>query len=175
MNPSEAQNPDVPAISPAFIPFSMIAKGIRSNPSFDAVGQVFLWKNPVKSGLFFGIGTFFVFLITIGEYTTLTLVSYLLLSLMSVCFVFSTFQTWKTGKNPLVEPSNTIVLEISPTELKSSVGSLTNLIQGFQLLIYNILTASPWELSFTVYIYNIIYVFFLILIKKKKKYLTFET
>ena len=43
------------------------------------------WNDPVQSALVFGIGNFFFFLITYGEYSVLTLFSYLALALIFVC------------------------------------------------------------------------------------------
>jgi len=83
---------------------------IKSNPAYDDVSQIFHWKDPFKSGLLFGIFNFFFFLISWGEYTVVTLVSYLLLALLAVCLGYSNYvvlkASWIQGKhaeNPFKE------------------------------------------------------------------------
>jgi len=55
--------------------------------------SIIYWNDPIQSALLFGIGNFFFFLITYGEYTVLSLLAYLLLSLLFVAGVY-TNGTW---------------------------------------------------------------------------------
>ncbi len=67
------------------------------------VSQIFHWRDPVKSGLLFGIFNLFFFLLTWGEYTVVTLESYLLLALLSVCLGYANYvvlkAAWIQGKH----------------------------------------------------------------------------
>jgi len=57
----------------------------KASPFWHQVSATIHWHDPVQSALIFGIGNFFFFLITYGEYTVLTLLSYLALALILVC------------------------------------------------------------------------------------------
>jgi len=65
---------------------------LKSSPFYHQVSGLLHWSDPVQSALVFGIGNFFFFLITYGEYSVLTLVSYLALALIFVCgaYVYGT-------------------------------------------------------------------------------------
>jgi len=58
---------------------------MKASPFWNQVSAVLHWHDPVQSALIFGIGNFFFFLITYGEYSVLTLLSYLGLALILVC------------------------------------------------------------------------------------------
>jgi len=62
---------------------------IKASPYYAQVSNVLHWNDPVKSALLFGIGNFFFFLITYGEYSVITLLSYLALALIVVCGVYA--------------------------------------------------------------------------------------
>jgi len=65
---------------------------LKSSPFYPQVSALLHWSDPIQSALVFGIGNFFFFLITYGEYSVLTLVSYLALALIFVCgaYVYGT-------------------------------------------------------------------------------------
>jgi len=65
-----------------YVPF---VTPLKSSPLYQHVSGLVHWHDPVQSALVFGIGNFFFFLITYGEYSVLTLLSYLALSLIFVC------------------------------------------------------------------------------------------
>jgi accessory gene regulator protein AgrB len=53
------------------------------------VSSILHWNDPVQSALLFGIGNFFFFLITYGDYTVLSLFAYLDLALLFVAGVYA--------------------------------------------------------------------------------------
>jgi len=65
---------------------------LKSSPFYHQASGILHWSDPVQSALVFGIGNFFFFLITYGEYSVLTLISYLALALIFVCgaYVYGT-------------------------------------------------------------------------------------
>jgi len=65
-----------------------IISALQTSPFYSEVSALAHWKDPIQSGLIFGIGNFFFFLITYGEYSVLTLFSYLLFTLLLVCYVY---------------------------------------------------------------------------------------
>lgn len=82
---------------------------LKENPLYPKVSEVVHWRDPVRSGLIFGIINFFYFLVTYGDYTFLTITSYLLLVLLGACFGYSNYvvlkASWLQGKqvpNPFV-------------------------------------------------------------------------
>jgi len=62
---------------------------IKSSFFYEDVSKIVHWRDPFRTGLLFGIFNFFFFLITWGEYTVITLTSYLLLALLAVCFIWA--------------------------------------------------------------------------------------
>jgi len=91
-------------------PGETYANIMKGNPIYEDVTQILLWKDPTRSGILFGIVNLFYFLITWGEYTLLTLFSYLFLTLLLNCFFYANYvvlkASWLQGKrveNPLKE------------------------------------------------------------------------
>lgn len=62
---------------------------LKKSPLYNRVSAILHWHDPVQSALLFGIGNFFFFLITYGEYTVLSLLAYLTLSLLTVAGVYA--------------------------------------------------------------------------------------
>ncbi|KAL6059856.1 Reticulon-3 [Balamuthia mandrillaris] len=67
----------------------LIVDALKSSPLYGQVSDVLHWRDPLQSALLFGIGNFFFFLITVGEYSVLTLLCYLALSLIFVCCAYA--------------------------------------------------------------------------------------
>jgi len=93
---------------------------LRSNPLYTDVSNVFHWREPLRSGLLFGIFNFVFLLITWGGYSVVTLISYLFLALIVVCFSYVNFVVlkakWISGKaaeNPLQERFKTTDFHVS--------------------------------------------------------------
>jgi len=83
---------------------------LRADPLYNEASKIFHWRDPVKSGLLFGMANLFYILFTWGEYSLVTLSSYLLLSLLAVCFSYAKYvvlkASWLNGKtveNPFKE------------------------------------------------------------------------
>mmetsp|Transcript_19517 Transcript_19517/g.21703 ORF Transcript_19517/g.21703 Transcript_19517/m.21703 type:complete len:261 (+) Transcript_19517:43-825(+) len=101
--------------------FAPLVSAVKRHPAYESTLKVLYWEDTVKSGLIFGIGNFFFFLITYGEYTIVTLVSYLLLALLLVCFGYSKFVTFRGGQNPFAERLKNIDFSISRETLTEHV------------------------------------------------------
>jgi len=100
----EADNGDVGYTrSREHIPF---VTALKSSPFFAQLSALLHWNDPVQSGLVFGIINFFFFLITYGEYSVLTLVSYLALALIFVCgaYVYGTMLRAHFKKEKIENP-----------------------------------------------------------------------
>jgi len=72
-----------------YVPF---VTPLKASPFYTPASALLHWNDPVQSALVFGIGNFFFFLITYGEYSVITLFSYLALALVFVCgaYVYGT-------------------------------------------------------------------------------------
>lgn len=70
---------------------------LKNSVFYEGATKILYWREPITTGLLFGIFNFFFFLITWGEYTVLTLISYLLLSLLGVCFGYVNFIVFKAS------------------------------------------------------------------------------
>jgi len=112
--------------------FASIMKG---NPIHEDVIQILLWKDPTRSGILFGIVNLFYFLITYGEYTLLTLFSYLFLTLLLNCFFYANYvvykASWLQGKrveNPLKERFKNANFHISRQHVDKHVDTFIRLV-----------------------------------------------
>jgi len=83
---------------------------LKANPLYHETSKLLHWTDPVKTGLLFGIFNFFYFLSTWGDYSMLTIFSYLFLALLSICIGYSNYvvlkASWLQGKhveNPFKE------------------------------------------------------------------------
>jgi hypothetical protein len=77
-----------------------IHEALQEHPFYGPVTDVLYWRDLVRSGLIFSIGCFFFFLVIIGEYSTLTLGSYMMLTVLLVSYGYIKFQTMRGGENP---------------------------------------------------------------------------
>jgi hypothetical protein len=137
---------------------------LRSNPLYDDVSNVFHWRDPLRSSLLFGIFNLFYLLTTWGGYSVLTLVNYLLLALVLVCFSYVNFVVlkaqWVHGKpaeNPFKERFKNAQFHVSKESAEQhmkTVLDLVNLaIDKFKVVLYctnNLLT-----LQFAFFLYLI--------------------
>jgi len=108
---------------------------LKADPLYPQVSTIVHWRDPIKSGLLFGIFNFFYFLITFGEYSFLTLVSYLLLALLCVCFAYVNYvvlrASWFQGKkveNPLKERFKGANFHINKAAVDQHVQTVVDLI-----------------------------------------------
>jgi len=72
--------------APQAIPF---VSALKTSPLYGQVSAILHWRDPIQSALLFAIGNFFFFLITVGEYSILTLSCYLALALIIVCLSYA--------------------------------------------------------------------------------------
>jgi len=61
---------------------------VRASPLYVDASKLFHWRDPVKSGLLFGMLNLFYYELYFEDYTLLTLVSYILLALLVLSFGF---------------------------------------------------------------------------------------
>jgi len=88
--------PETPVSESIEIKLSQSYCQILKNTAFyPHISKIVHWNDPVRSGLLFGIWNFFFFLITWGNYSLLTLVSYLLLSIVLSSFCYANFVVYK--------------------------------------------------------------------------------
>jgi len=92
----------------------------KTNPLYQDTSKVLHWRDPVKTGLLFGIFNFFFFLYTLADYSMVTIVSYLLLTLLTICFGYSNYvvlkASWLQGKrveNPFQERFKDVKFHVS--------------------------------------------------------------
>jgi reticulon-1 len=85
-----------------------VHEALRGNPIFVYLSALVHWKSPVESGLYFAILNLFFFLLTVGEYTFVSLVCYLLLGflLLSGAYVHTTLlsKMFGSGKQSAQNP-----------------------------------------------------------------------
>jgi len=105
----EQENPDELVSKkekPAHVTYWTI---LKQDPAFEEVSNAVYWRDPIKSGLIFGIISLSYFLLTWGEYTLISLVSYLLLSLLAVSFVYVKFNQFKSQNIHNTPPTDPLI------------------------------------------------------------------
>jgi len=114
---------------------------IKANPLYSDTSKILHWKDPVKTGLLFGIFNFFFFLSTWAEYSILTILSYLLLTLLCICFGYSNYVVlrahWLQGKqveNPFRERFKDTKFHVSR---ETAEKHLTTVLELFNLTMDN--------------------------------------
>jgi hypothetical protein len=70
---------------------------LKSNPCYGETSKVLHWRDPVKTGLLFGIFNFFYFLSTWAEYSFVTIISYLLFTLLFICIGYANYVVLKAS------------------------------------------------------------------------------
>jgi len=66
-----------------------ITSALRTNPLYSEASYILHWRDPIRTGLIFGIFNFTFFLVTYGEYSIVTLASYLVLALLVAAFGYA--------------------------------------------------------------------------------------
>jgi len=108
---------------------------LAADPWYNDVQQLLLWRDPVRSGVVFGIINFFYFLIHFYEYTVVTLVAYLGLSLALVTLAYANFVVlkakWVQGKtveNPFKERFKDAKFHISKKTVEQHLNTIVDLV-----------------------------------------------
>jgi len=136
---------------------------LRSNPLYEDVSNVFHWRDPLRSSLLFGIFNLFYILTSWGGYSVLTLISYLLLALVLVCFSYVNFvvlkSQWVNGKpaeNPFKERFRNAQFHVSPESakqhLKTVVDVLNLSIDKFKVVLYCTNNMLTLQFAFCLYV-----------------------
>jgi len=68
---------------------SKITSTLATNPLYPEVSYILSWRDPIRTGLLFGIFNFAFFLVTYGEYSVLSLVAYCALALLVAAFAYA--------------------------------------------------------------------------------------
>jgi len=108
---------------------------LKANPLYSEVSKIFHWRDPVRSGLLFGIANLFYILLSWGEYSVVTLTSYLLLSLLLVCLGYANYvvfkASWLQGKkveNPFKEKFKNQKFHVTREAIDKHVDTILDLI-----------------------------------------------
>jgi len=67
----------------------------KSTPVYSEASKVLHWRDPVKSGLLFGIVNFLFFLYAIFDYSLLTITAYVLLTLLTIAVGYANYVVLK--------------------------------------------------------------------------------
>jgi len=114
-----------------------IASALRTSPFHPEVSYVLHWRDPIRSGLLFGIVNLAYFLITYGEYSVVTLFNYCALALLAAAFAYANglilWARYIQGvpiENPLSSRWASSKTVVSRTVIEKHVDSLYNLISA---------------------------------------------
>jgi len=108
---------------------------IKANPLYSDASKLLHWRDPVKTGLLFGIFNFFYFLSTWGDYSMVTIFSYLFLALLSICIGYSNYvvmkASWLQGKhveNPFKERFKDAKFHVSRSTAEQHLTTILELV-----------------------------------------------
>lgn len=130
---------------------------LKENPIYVWINGVVMWRRPVESGLYCGILNLFFFLIVIGDYSFITLSSYLFLSFLILCALYvhtnlfkaTFFESKAEVKNPLQEFASTPI-QISAEDVEQHVKSVVLLVNTSLNFLRRVYTLEDRLLSLTV-------------------------
>lgn len=115
---------------------------INKCPFTKPTSEILHWRDPIRSGLVFAIGNLFFFLITIGDYSIVTLVSYLFLILTGVSFGYNSYLKFKgTSENALAETLKQSDLGMTQEALADMVQSCHLTLEAFRKFVYQVFFA----------------------------------
>jgi len=120
---------------------------LKANPLYTESSKALHWRDPVKTGLLFGIFNFFFFLYVVADYSLVTIVSYLLLTLLTICFGYSNYvvlkASWLQGKrveNPFQERFKDVKFHVSRETaekyMETALGLINTTIDLFRDVFY---------------------------------------
>eukprot|EP01118_Nematostelium_gracile_P007740 TRINITY_DN252_c0_g1_i1.p1 TRINITY_DN252_c0_g1~~TRINITY_DN252_c0_g1_i1.p1 ORF type:complete len:240 (-),score=64.97 TRINITY_DN252_c0_g1_i1:113-832(-) len=138
---------------------------IRADPWAKDVSEIVHWREPIKSGMIFGIINFSYFLYEFYDYTVITLGAYLALALALVCLSYANFvvyygkfvQKKDNVENPFLTRFQGATFEIPPQtvekHLNTFVDIINALIRDFKIVFYS--TDTALTLKWIAYFYLI--------------------
>jgi hypothetical protein len=86
MKPTNVDHFEEPTLSEEF---AKLASAIHNNPWYPEVSYILHWRDPIRTALLFGILNFAFYLVAVGGYTLLTLLSYAALTMLGVAFIYA--------------------------------------------------------------------------------------
>eukprot|EP01120_Amphizonella_sp_Union-15-10_P008038 TRINITY_DN280_c0_g1_i1.p1 TRINITY_DN280_c0_g1~~TRINITY_DN280_c0_g1_i1.p1 ORF type:complete len:269 (-),score=38.24 TRINITY_DN280_c0_g1_i1:75-881(-) len=98
---------------------------LRSNPLYPSIHELFMWTNPVRSGIVYGIFTLIYLLVWLWDYSFLTLECYTLLALQVLWFAYTILTTKILGSDPLGGRFKNLDFTITEENVRTHVESLT--------------------------------------------------
>jgi len=108
---------------------------LKADSWYSEASKIFLWTDPVRSGLIFGVINTFYVLLEFFDYTVVTLVSYLAFALALVCFSYANFvilkAKWVQGKeveNPFLERFKNTTFRIPSDTVQQHLNTAVDLI-----------------------------------------------
>jgi len=114
---------------------------LKANPCYAHTSTLLHWRDPVKTGLVFGILNFLYILTAWADYSIVTIVSYLLFTLLAICFGYSNYvvlkASWLQGTvvpNPFKEKFKDVKFHVTREEAEKH---LTTYLDLFNLTIDN--------------------------------------
>jgi len=133
--PQEPQEDNHPSTKAKGEPQKTYISILKADPLYNEVSQILHWKDPVRTGLIFGIINLFYVLHECYDYTFLTLISYLALALAVVTMSYANFVVWKArwvqGKeveNPFTERFKNENFHIAPQTVEKHLNTVVDLV-----------------------------------------------
>jgi len=115
-----------------------IGGALQTNPFYPEVSYIVHWRDPIRTGLIFGIINLAYFLLYYGEYSILTLTNYCALALLGTAFAYAygmiLWARYVQGniiENPLSSRWSNSKVGVSRTVVEKHVDSVYNLVNAF--------------------------------------------
>jgi len=119
-------------------------------PFYDSLVPLVYWSDPVRTSLFFIIGNLFFFLITYGEYSIVSLVSSIFLSLLFTSFLYIKIMVIKGGDHPFESKDKPVDFGVPREQLEQYVDGSLHLYKTIISTFRDTVSFKYWWLSLKV-------------------------
>jgi hypothetical protein len=134
----ETTSTPIPTTEPGLADeFNKIGSAIRTSPFHPEVSYILHWRDPIRTGLLFGIVNLAYFLIIYGEYSVVTLFNYCALALLATAFAYAygliAWARYVQGNvidNPLSSRWASSKIVVSRTVIEKHVDAVYNLVNA---------------------------------------------
>jgi len=124
-----------------------IWKTTQRDPLFPLLQDVVYWRDPLRSTLLFAIGNLFFFLITIGQYSILTLASSIFLVVLGTAYINSLYHNFRGQPNPLEETFENVDLVFPREQIAAHIETIFRVKETVRILLRDSLYCHDLKLT----------------------------
>jgi len=108
---------------------------------------VVYWRNLARSAILFSLGNLVFFLITCGQFSTLTLVSSFFLILIAACFLYVQYHKIRGLPNPFIANIQQTDFVIPKEQTQAHVETVVRVIESIRSVLQDVLSCDDMKLT----------------------------